>query len=674
MTLDRTLPGVYVDVEDRSLVEETNEIGRTGYFILLSDQGPHNKVVELTTRQDLYDLYARPDSLKYGQGHYLVDKHLAMGGTAYVVRPAMMEPFGNATIDDCMGIANTYIKINNINSNSTHILGNFGFINNSNIVVSDSTSISLVSVGEWIFPETQDSSVARQIIKIDTDEQELTLDNVFSGETTTDNVYTYTEFSTASFPHMRYEDDCDILDSSVIWYAYAIGPGEPYNQYYIKGVRNTIYERLYTDSDGNVLYPYLFMDIAIYRLNEDNTSTLTEGPWTVSLSHRTPTGTIIQDPYSGDELYLPTVINENSKLIRMKESVGASKLMTLKAPSYPYAPDVQARQIIQTFFTQSEALSYYSTVGQGGIYLQNGSNGNLFENDLLNYTDEYQALVAQAYNGSLTSVDGSVELILQSIYPWYLFDYVVCGGFKAMELNAAREFADTRGDVLLLADTGKASKSADIDIQLRQTDVAWNTWNAMLYTQYREIKDTQTGRKFDITPVYHALDRHLYCDATYWIAEPVAGSEKGAVSESINLKYKPNLTKLKQLVEAELNPTIVEPDGTYILTQFTTWKRLSMMKRAHVVKFIHYCKKKIPSVLKDILQRKATVYWVNQCYDRVNGFLNPFVDKGDNDRYVALSSFDLTIKFDDTRQEIMVALTLDPIGVIERITVNIQVV
>jgi len=48
----------------------------------------------------------------------------------------------------------------------------------------------------------------------------------------------------------------------------------------------------------------------------------------------------------------------------------------------------------------------------------------------------------------------------------------------------------------------------------------------LLYVQYRKVFDPFTGEKIWMNPVYHALERHLYCDGAYFIAEPVAGIEK----------------------------------------------------------------------------------------------------------------------------------------------------
>ncbi len=215
--------------------------------------------------------------------------------------------------------------------------------------------------------------------------------------------------------------------------------------------------------------------------------------------------------------------------------------------------------------------------------------------------------------------------------------------------------------------------SYEADIDNRLNEVPWNTWNAALYVQYREIFDAYTGSKMWITPVYHALERHLYCDGAYFIAEPVAGIEKGAITEPITLAYRANHTQRGDLIEDELNVTIVESQGKYFLSQFTTWKRLSILKRLHAAKFIAYIRKVIPVLLKDILQRKATQYWINQAQFRVDTFLSNFVESSSSERYSILSNYSVSVEFDDVQSELNVYIDVTPIRAIERINVFIAV-
>lgn len=127
-------------------------------------------------------------------------------------------------------------------------------------------------------------------------------------------------------------------------------------------------------------------------------------------------------------------------------------------------------------------------------------------------------------------------------------------------------------------------------------------------------------------------------------------------------------------MDQELNVTIYEPQGIYFLTQFTTWKRLSILKRAHAAKFICYLRKTIPTLLKDILQRKATAYWINQAKMRIDTFMSAFLENPSLERYSSVKSYSAKVEFDDVRSELNVYLTVMPIRAIERIHVFIQVV
>ena len=681
MALDKRVPAVYVEIEDRSLSTPTMEAGRSGYVVILSDRGPHNKVVELNSREDLYDIFGKPDFMRYGQAHYLADKFLTYSSRLYVVRPCLLDTEFTAMTneEDCMAISNSYIKKNTVPEGVTEITGNFTFTEESNIVsVLDSTSLVNVAIGDWVYPESAEETEMRQIVAIDIDDLEITLDSNYLGATVTENLDIFVPFEIETLENMRGEENLDTQATDVLWYFHAIGAGAYYNNIFIKAVRNVELEKMFTDEDGHPTFPNMFMDISIYRRNDDNTISMLEGPWQVSLVDRIPGGQLVRDIFTGKQLFMPTVINENSKILKCVEGVGASSLMTISlsgSVSYPYEPDNSNRLAVQTLFSEGNLLGL-NTVGAGGFFMESGENGSLFtEAGLLNYNGntDYEAMVTQSYNGSLSSVDGSVELIVQEIYPWYIFDYVLSGGYGVMEQNAARILCDLRNDCLLLADTGANNTSPDDDLDARLNDVPWNTWNAALYVQYREIADPNTGKRFWITPVYHAVENHLIVDSKYWIAEPVAGIEKGAIQESIELAYKANITKLGDMIEAEMNPVIVEPDGVYILTQFSTWKRLSVMKRLHVVKFVQFLKKRIPTLLKDILQRKASAYWINQCSMRVNGLLNTFLETASSERYIALKSFSAVINFDDVRSEINCTLTITPIRAIERIHVNIIV-
>lgn len=567
--------------------------------------------------------------------------------------------------------------------------GQYSYINASNAVTClTKESFDAISIGDWIYPRNQTGGTVvnmRQVISKRKDEitqkYQLTLDSVYTGTTTTDPVIGealnfYEPFTLETQNNIRSEDNFDITDSDNLWYFYAIGPGKYYNELSIIGTRSVRYEKLYLNTDGTPMYPFAFLDIYIQYANADGTTTILEGPFTCTIMRQTLTGSVIRDINTGEELYIENIINLHSKYIRCKTTNSAAHqyLMTNESNKNGFNPETY-RLYIQNLFA-NEKVFRTNVIANKGIKFESGEDGVQYDQfGRLNLDNgKIKGLVINTFRNTLVSVDNSVGNTQNVTYPWFKFDYIISGGYDKDIQAAARELADLRNDALLLADTGSYVLKPETDIEIRQNDMAWNTWNAIIYTGYREIFDPYTGRRIWMTPVYHAIERHLFVDANYWISEPVAGIEKGAIADPIKLAYKPNVKDLEDLIENELNATIIEPDGVYILTQFTTYKRLSVMKRANTVKFIHYLRKEIPTLLKDILQRKFTQYWIGLAKSRLDGFMTKFVTTGNgSERYASISTYTVTIEPDEARSELNVILSIKPLRTIEAIHVNIIV-
>jgi len=596
----------------------------------------------------------------------------------------------------------------------------FYFKQGSNeIIVEDADSFNAVNVKDWIYPNNPayDGILSRQVIdkasykdSSGATKYKFIIDEPFTGTSITDIVgilitseaLRYTILEVDSVPNLRNPDGnapsaaeldpnydpasdpaifnsankptVETTDPDNIWYFTATGAGTWANNLYFVGVRNVELEKMYTiessdpAKDGMPIYKYAFMDLYLYHLNNDGTSTLLEGPWAVSLIRTTSDGQIIRDIYSGTELYIESVVNFNSKYVQCTSSLGADLLLT--------APDAELIRLnIQSLFS-NEKVYRSNVVGYDGVMFSKGDDGCQYDSrGKLQITHPMiKGLLMKAFNGELISPDGSIENLSNIKYPTYFIDYVISGGYHPDIQNAARNFVYRRGDCLLLADTGGFYRSSAQDIIARQNNVPWNTWNAMLYTQYQRMFDQFTGKYIWMTPVYSAMERHLAVDDLYWIAEPVAGIEKGAISTPMTLAYKPSVPNLEDMVDRELNAVITEPDGIYILTQYTTWKRLSILKRAHAVKFIHFIKKRIPPLLKDILQRKLTGQWTALAQQRINTFMSRYVEGGGaGERLVALTSYSASVSSDEARSEINVIITIKPIRAIESINVSILV-
>ena len=77
--------------------------------------------------------------------------------------------------------------------------------------------------------------------------------------------------------------------------------------------------------------------------------------------------------------------------------------------------------------------------------------------------------------------------------------------------------------------------------------------------------------------------------------------------------------------------------------------------------------------MRDIVQRKATQYWLSQAQYRINNFFLKYLDGAATDRYACISSYTANIEFDKSRSELNVYVTFAPILAIERINVFLTI-
>lgn len=675
MIMDRREPGVYVSIEDASYISETPFVGRSVFCVGLCPKGPHNRVVELTSKGEFNKLFGYPDFNKTSQSFYCMDKAMQYTNQGLFVR----------MVPDDATLANTFI---NESTSSTTTVGSsdeFVFTEDSKEVTVDSSVFGEFSVGDWIYADDgQDSNLeARQIVSVDDDAGVYMLDSNYTGSTeswgtksTTAAKYVPLTKTSDSLSHeTQYEEAIELPDETVYCF-YANGAGSYYNKLKVQGVRNIELEKMYTDEGGNVKYPYLFMNIGVYEVDEYNNDVLLEGPWIVSLTKNNPEGAVIRELSSGQVLFIQEIINKNSDLVRCIAGPAADKMSLPASPSNNKISANFRKQVMMNMSVQAPVGTNYVPLNTT-VELSNGVDGTTDGQPIYNeggklYQDkEIWGLCTQAYSGSIEGYDGSIGQLREVTYPWYTPDYIITGGFPASVQNAGRQLADYRQDCIHIGDSGY-KKSVDADLTARLEEIPWNNWTSIAYPQYRTRTDEYTGQKMTITPVFHAIERHLVIDGNYFLGEPVAGIEKGAITEPIKLAYRANHTERGDLIERELNPTIYEPDGIYFLTQFTTWKRLSILKRAHAAKFTAFVRKSLPPLLKDILQRKATRFWINQAQMRTATFLSKFTDTPVENRNV-LESYSVNVEFDDVASELNVYISMKPYRVIERINVFISV-
>jgi len=670
---DRRIPGVYVTIEDVSYVAPPTQIGRTVFCVGVCPQGPHNRVFQVTSQQEFQKYFGDPDFYRTSKSHYIMDKAMQYTGRGLYIR----------VVPEDATQACALIKKNS-GDLSVEISGNFTWSDSEIVIAATDVSSDLV-VGDWIFNNDEDISEihkAKQIIDlvVNTDgTTEITLDSAYNGLTgSSTGAFKFAPFNVVQDSgfdaQIPIPDEPAGVDSDVVYGIYAIGAGKYYNDYKIRGYRNVELEKMFTDEDGEPKFKYMFMDLGVYKVLDDGHEQLVEGPWTVSLVNKTPQGVKIRDLSSGQPLFIQNVINRRSDLIRLCAGTAVTDLK-----DNTDVAETLRKNLMVILSSGDMVGTNLISAGEEGVLLGSGDDGTvdgvipLYDpnTDYLYIEENMYGLITQAYNGSLTSIDGSIEKIREVTYPVYEPDYILAGNWPPFVQNAARQLSNIREDCITLGDTGCNYSVSDC-LDARQTLVPWNNWTSALYGQYRKRFDEYTGEWITISPVYHAIENHLNIDSRVFLGEPVAGIEKGAIAEPIELMFQGNHTELGDMWDNEINSTIVEPDGVYFLTQFTTWKRLSILKRLHAAKFVAYIRKMVPPLLKDLLQRKGTKFWQNQAQFRVDHFLKRYMET-DIEAYKMLDSYSVNVEFDDVSSELNVYIHIKPIRVIERINVYIIV-
>ena len=738
---DTREPAVYMNVQDFSYIGPTAQTGRTVYGVILTPQGPHKRIVKITSQAQYQKLFGIPDIEKCSQTHYMMNVALQYTGSALVCRvtpddaalsnvviqdtsasttitipgdftwaatdtvtcdPSLakeiyvgdliyssVDASGKAlevtVVDSVEGVitlisayagtpGTTTLKKDLTNT----ISGTFTTVDTSSetlganytgygLITCSSSDMENLSLGTWVYLDTDSSNESRQVVSLTesvSGEGIVTLDQPYTGTIGTGSLKSFTPFAAFSQPDILSSAD---ISGSFVYQFYANGAGSFYNNIVLKGVRNFDLEKMYVDSEGNPYYSYVFLDIYVYHNNENGTQTLLEGPWTTSLTRKTPAGEIIVDFVTGNPIYIVDVINNNSQYVRAVEGSQVANLTDSVLGT-------QKRLQLMTAIMQSSPVGMNNFTHDGLVFSE-GTDGTGMYNDSghLSPNDLLYGRCASAYDGSLESVDGSVEMMPEQIFPVYVPDYVISGGFPAIVQLSAANLCNTRQDCIHLADTGSNYNNYLYDENARESVVPWNYWTSALYVQYRLMQDIYTGTSFWMSPVYDAIQCHLNVDNNYFLSEPVAGVEKGAINEPITLAYQPNHTVRGDLLDIELNYTIAETSGVYFATQFTTWKRYSALKRLHIAKFTAFLFRNIPILLKNTLQRRATSQWLSQASFIINNFFLQYTDGVATDRFAAIKSATTTLNFDTSRSELNVYISFVPILSIERINVSLVI-
>ena len=86
MAANRLWPGVYVTIKDNSQYVSTAIPGAIGFMCLLSEKGPDNKPVMVTSVSDLIKHFGEPNIRRYSQAWYVARAYLETLNNLWVMR------------------------------------------------------------------------------------------------------------------------------------------------------------------------------------------------------------------------------------------------------------------------------------------------------------------------------------------------------------------------------------------------------------------------------------------------------------------------------------------------------------------------------------------------------------------------------------------------------------
>ena len=308
--------------------------------------------------------------------------------------------------------------------------------------------------------------------------------------------------------------------------------------------------------------------------------------------------------------------------------------------------------------------------------LQSGYDGkNLHINSIFNFAGPGQS---GSENGKMLLLDylNTDEVIRETMYPRYKFDYLVDWTSDLDVMNAVINVCDSTGLYLgLLAEP--LSWSPIEDYNIRTEKLYQSSFNNILYSGQWNLKhyEEYSGKNIAMSLSYYMMKNHLKIDNELSITEPVAGMVKGQLNVSnVKLSYTPQSADIEKLRFQQINTIIKESDGIYSIDQLTLFKKASKLSRINTVKVIQKIRKDLPSLLKPYIQVKENNNNLSVIQSIVENYMEKWkVTTGTDNPDSIFSNIDISTTFLAEDFTLIVTIKVTPIGTIEKISVPIIV-
>ena len=398
---------------------------------------------------------------------------------------------------------------------------------------------------------------------------------------------------------------------------YTTGRGDWYNNLHIKLTRAMEYENTYI--------------LDLYQNVEGTSLPALIESYTVSFDKESK-------DISGESMYIETVLDRYSDIIRVAVSDAVTKDWVCDFPFTTYLP------------------------------LTNGSDGTMYDvNGKINWVVMQNSL-AQAYSGlAVNPLTGEPDI--EILDPdCLMFSVVFDAGYPTVVKDAIIDLCNNRTDCFAFLDNGDNARAVNA-LQKRSNTHNYQTFRAALYEMYTKVYDTFTGQYIWMTPIYHVARAFAMTERDYDLWWPFAGLNRGVCNGIKDIRYKLVGGFRDQFKLNQLNPIMRwAQGGDTIWGNWTCQSRPSALQNIHVVLCLLYIKRVLEWNLKYYIYEFNDAFTWALIRDTVSQFL------GEMKTRRALEWFTVNVFATDYDKKInrcQVVIDLRVTGAIETISITL---
>jgi len=294
----------------------------------------------------------------------------------------------------------------------------------------------------------------------------------------------------------------------------------------------------------------------------------------------------------------------------------------------------------------------------GAAVLRKGSDGEIYDSN-----HKVDPLVCE--NLLIRGYSGVTDIQVQDrerIFFTMVFD---CGYPTAVK-TAIVGLVELRRDCVAMLDNGD-NANYGMAISKRNSDHTYNTYLAAIYEGYNKVYDGFTGANIWVSPLFHLSYLAPRNDNVAEIWYAIAGFQRGAINNIVELRYNPNLGDRDQMYLRQLNPIVKFNIGYSVWGQLTTQAKPSALQDLNIVRLVLYC--------KEALERYARFYIFeqndNMTWGLVAGDVNEFLEEVAAKRGLYSYTVDVgATDYERKSKRFHINVTLEPTRTVEKIELN----